>query len=75
MTKAGTLMKDIPLLLAFSFGLAICSFMIIAVGATVIWQGSYSFDPSAARQIFGPLVLFWLAILTIARWWKKRKKL
>jgi hypothetical protein len=36
----------------FSFGIAICLFMIASIGTMVFTGGEHAFDPSEARSVF-----------------------
>lgn len=66
-------MKELLRILAFSFGLALCSLMVISVGIVIFTGGNRALDPSGARMVFLSLFLFWLLSLGATRWWKTRK--
>jgi hypothetical protein len=47
------LLKDLPKLALFSFGIALCCLMLVAMMTTFVTKLSHSFDASYARWVFG----------------------
>jgi hypothetical protein len=45
-------MKQLPRTILFSFGIALCLFMIASVGSVVLTDGESAFGPSEARTVF-----------------------
>jgi len=48
----GAAMKKLPQTLLFSFGMAICLFMIVFVGSVVLTDGGGAFGPGEGRTVF-----------------------
>jgi len=45
-------MKQLPRAILFSFGIALCMFMIASIGSVVLTDGENAFEPREARIIF-----------------------
>lgn len=51
--KWSTVLKQLPRAALFSFGIALCLFMLASVGSMVLTGGERAFGPSEARIVFG----------------------
>jgi len=65
------LLKELPKLVALSFGLAFCALALVSIGATVLTRGSYFLNPNRARAVFAPAFLVALIFLILRRLWKQ----
>jgi len=45
-------MKQLSRIVIFSFGIALCLFMIVSAGSAVLTNGEHTFGPSEARLVF-----------------------
>lgn len=48
----GSATRQLPRTILFSFGIALCIFMIVSVGSVVLTDGENTFGPSEARIVF-----------------------